>query len=174
VRSTIDREPCRNPGRRKIKHPENPAKADQTNIFNSNPHATAMPRSLKRTITIPNPIREGLLSQLKDGTLDYPSENAAWIGLARYQLIVGKPHPITVAIARMHQTDQDLIDDFLLEVASRGLSLKGLFLAHLVQEAVSGADSPGEQEVAGLVPGELLRMAKAWRKDPNGVMKGLG
>jgi hypothetical protein len=97
VRSTIDREPCRNPGRRKIKHPENPAKADQTNIFNSNPPATAMPRSNKRTITIPNRIRE----------------------------------------------------------------------------AVSGPGSPGEQEVAGLVPGELLRMAKAWRKDPEGGMKGV-
>jgi hypothetical protein len=133
-----------------------------------------MPRSNKRTITIPNPIREGLVAQVRDGTLDYPSENAAWIGLARYQLIVGKPHPITAAIARMHPEDQDVIDDFLLEVASRGLSLKGQFLAHLVREAVSGTDSLGEQEVGGLVPGELLRMAKAWKRDPEGVMKGLG
>ncbi|RFC45030.1 MAG: hypothetical protein DVB23_002091 [Verrucomicrobia bacterium] len=143
------------------------------NIFNSNPHATAMPRSNKRTITIPNPIREGLLAQIQDGTLDYPSENAAWIGLARYQLIVGKPHAITVAIARMHADDHDCIDDFLLEVASRGLSLRGQFLAHLVKEAVSGADSPGEQEVGGLIPSELLRIAKAWKKGPEKVLAGL-
>ena len=63
----------------------------------------------------------------------------------------------------MHPDDQDAIDDFLLEVASRGLSLKGQFLSHVVQRAVTG-----------MVPGELLRMAKAWRRDPMGVMAGLG
>jgi hypothetical protein len=173
VPSTFGREPCGNTTPRKINNAEYPAEADQPNFKNSNPHSIAMPRSLKKSITVPNPIREGLIAQIQDGTLDYPSENAAWIGLARYQLIVGKPHAITVAIARMHADDQDVIDDFLLEVASRGLSLKGQFLAHLVREAVTGVDSPGEQEVAGLVPSELLRMAKAWKKDPEGVMKGL-
>jgi len=134
----------------------------------------AMPRSLKRSITVPNPVRDGLLAQLQDGTLDYPSENAAWIGLARYQLLIGKPHPITVAIARMHPDDQDVIDDFLLEVASRGLSLRGQFLAHVVQRAVSGTADPNEQAVTEMVPGELLKMARAWRRDPDGVMAGLG
>jgi hypothetical protein len=133
-----------------------------------------MPRSLKRSITVPNPVREGLLAQLQDGTLDYPSENAAWIGLARYQLLIGKPHPITVAIARMHPDDQDVIDDFLLEVASRGLSLRGQFLTHVVERAVSGTSDPIEQSVTGMVPAELLKMARAWRRDPEGVMAGLG
>lgn len=133
-----------------------------------------MPRSLKRSITVPNPVRDGLLAQLQDGTLDYPSENAAWIGLARYQLLIGKPHPITVAIARMHPDDQDVIDDFLLEVATRGLSLRGQFLSHVVQRAVSGAADPNEQAVTEMVPGELLKMARAWRRDPDGVMKSLG
>lgn len=133
-----------------------------------------MPRSLKRSITVPNPVRDGLLAQLQDGTLDYPSENAAWIGLARYQLLIGKPHPITVAIARMHPDDQDVIDDFLLEVASRGLSLRGQFLAHVVQRAVSGTADPNEQAVTEMVPGELLKMARAWRRDPERVMVGLG
>ena len=41
-----------------------------------------------------------------------PIENAAWIGLVRYQLLSAKPHPITSAIARMHPDDQDAIDDF--------------------------------------------------------------
>ena len=133
-----------------------------------------MPRSLKRSITVPNPVRDGLLAQLQDGTLDYPSENAAWIGLARYQLLIGKPHPITVAIARMHPDDQDVIDDFLLEVATRGLSLRGQFLSHVVQRAVSGTGDPNEQTVTEMVPGELLKMARAWRRDPDGVMKSLG
>ena len=30
----------------------------------------------------------------------YPSENAVWICLARYQLLIGKPHPVKVAISR--------------------------------------------------------------------------
>lgn len=73
----------------------------------------------------------------------------------------------------MHAGDQVVIDVFLLEVGSVGLSLRGRFLAHLVREAVSGADSPGEQEVAGLVPSELLRKAKARKKDPEEVLAGL-
>ena len=74
----------------------------------------------------------------------------------------------------MHPDDQDAIDDFLLEVASRGLSLKGQFLSHVVERAVSGTTDPTEQSVTGMVPGELLRMAKAWRRDPAGVMVGVG
>jgi hypothetical protein len=132
-----------------------------------------MPRSLKKSITVPNPVRDGLVAQMEDGTLDYPSENAAWIGLARYQLLIGKPHPITVAIARMHPDDQDVIDDFLLEVATRGLSLRGQFLAHVVRRAVSGTEQPTEQGVTEMVPAELLKMAKAWRRDPERVLKGL-
>jgi hypothetical protein len=130
-----------------------------------------MARSTKKSITIPNPVREGLTQQIKSGILDYPSENSAWIGLARYQLLVGKAHPVTAAIARMHPDDQDAIDDFLLEVATRGLSLKGQFLAQLIQRAISGTDNPSEQEVAELVPVELLRMAREWRKDASRVME---
>jgi len=132
-----------------------------------------MPRSQKKSITVPYPVRDGLVSQIENGTLDYPSENAAWIGLARYQLLIGKPHPITVAIARMHPDDQDVIDDFLLAVSSRGLSLRGQFLAHVVERAIAGQPSPNEQEVTTLVPQELLRMAKAWRDDPEGGMEAL-
>ena len=74
----------------------------------------------------------------------------------------------------MHPDDQDVIDDFLLEVACRGLSLKGQFLSRVVQRAVSGTADPTEQSVTGMVPGELLKMARNWRRDPEGVMAGLG
>lgn len=47
-----------------------------------------------------------------------------------------KSHPITAAIARMHPDDQDVIDDFLLEIATRGLTLKGQFLSHLIRHLV--------------------------------------
>jgi hypothetical protein len=122
-----------------------------------------MARSSKKSITIPNPVREGLVQQMADGTLDYPSENAAWIGLARYQLLIGKPHPVTAAIARMHPDDQDVIDDFLLARARSGESLKGQLLAKLIKAAIDGTSSPNEQAVAELLPAELLKMAKQWR-----------
>ena len=132
-----------------------------------------MPRSAKRTITIPHPVREALLDQYEEGILDYRSENGAWIGLARYQLIVGKPHPITAAIDRMRQSDQDTIDDFLHEVSRRRLNLKGQFLSLLVQRAIAGASNPTEQEVTELLPAELLAMARRWRKDPEGALASL-
>lgn len=123
-----------------------------------------MPRSTKKSITVPMPIRDGLARQIHDKTLDYPSENAAWIGLARYQLLVGQPHPVTTAIARMHPEDQDVIDDFLLEVARSGITLRGQFLMRLIQQAIAGSHRPNEQEVATLVPAELLKTAKQWQR----------
>lgn len=93
-------------------------------------------------MTVPNPILGRACGPARDGTLDYPSENAAWIDLARYQFLVGKAHPVSTSIARMLPDDQDIIDDFLLDVASRGLSLRGQFLAHLVERAVKGAAHP--------------------------------
>ena len=132
-----------------------------------------MPRSAKRTITIPHPVREALLDQYEEGILDYRSENGAWIGLARYQLIVGKPHPITAAIDRMRQSDQDTIDDFLHEVSRRRLNLKGQFLERLVALGIAHCDHPNQQAVTELLPAELLRLAKAWKKEPDGVLSSL-
>ena len=100
----------------------------------------------------------------------YPSENAAWIGLAHYQLLIGKPHPVTAAIARMHADDQDVIDDFLLEIASRRLNLRGHLLSRLIRQAIYGCSQPNEQEVEQLVPQELLKMAREWRKNPERVL----
>ena len=132
-----------------------------------------MSRSTKRSITIPTPVRESLVHQIRSGILDYPSENAAWIGLARYQLLIGKPHPVTATIARMHPDDQDAIDDFLLAIASRSLSLKGQFLERLVALGIARCDHPNQQEVTELLPDELLRLAKAWRKAPEKVIGSL-
>jgi hypothetical protein len=74
----------------------------------------------------------------------------------------------------MHPDDQDVIDDFLLEIGSRGLSLERQFLSRVVERAVSGTADPTEQSITGMVPGKFLRKAKAWRRDPKVVMAGLG
>jgi hypothetical protein len=129
-----------------------------------------MSRSVKKSIAIPQPVRDGLCAQIDNGTLEYPSENAAWIGLARYQLLIGKPHPVTVAISRMHADDQDTIDDFLQEIATRGLALRGMLLERLIRQAIDGSQEPSCQETAELVPQELLKLAREWRKKPASVI----
>lgn len=55
-------------------------------------------------------------------------------------------------------------------MATRGLSLRGQFLAHVVQRAVSGTGALNEQVVTEMVPGELLKMAKTWRREPEAVI----
>ena len=129
-----------------------------------------MSRSVKKSIARPQPVRDGLCAQIENGTLDYPSENAAWIGLARYQLLIGKPHPVTVAISLMHQRDQDVIDDFLQEIATRGLALRGVFLERLIHRAIDGSHEPTSQGTAELIPNELLKTAREWQKNPAGVI----
>ena len=95
--------------------------------------------------------------------MDYPSENAMWLGLGAYQLMVGKSHPITEAFARMHADDQDVIYDFLKYKSDRGETLKGSFLKQVITSVVDGLDDPTEQDVNELLPAEVLRMAKEWR-----------
>jgi hypothetical protein len=133
-------------------------------------HIRSMSRSIKKSIAIPQPVRDALNGQIENGVLDYPSENAAWIGLARYQLLIGKPHPVTAAIALMHQRHQDLIDDFLHAIATNGIGLRGQFLSRLIRQALSGESQPNEQEVQALVPQELLKMAKEWKRNPEKVL----
>jgi hypothetical protein len=129
-----------------------------------------MSRSVKKSIAIPQAVRDGLSAQIQNGILDYPSENAAWIGLARYQILIGKPHPVTAAIARMHQHDQDVIDDFLLELSSRGLALRGTFLETLIHRVISGDPAPNTQETAELISQELPKLANEWKKRPDEVI----
>lgn len=66
--------------------------------------------------------------------------------------------------------DQDVIDDFLLKIANRGLTLRGQFLSHLIHQAIHGSEDLTEQEVEGLVPQELLKRAKDWRREPDAVL----
>ena len=80
---------------------------------------------------------------------------------------------MTAAIALMHQRHQDLIDDFLHAIATNSIGLRGQLLSRLIRQAISGGDLPNEQEVASLVPQELLKMAKEWKRSPEKVLKRL-
>ena len=46
-------------------------------------------------------------------------------------------------------------------------------LPWLVALGVARCLNPNQQEVKELLPDELLRLAKAWRKDPEGVLASL-
>jgi hypothetical protein len=43
----------------------------------------------------------------------------------------------------------------------------------LIRQALSGESQPNEQEVQALVPQELLKMAKEWKRSPEKVLKRL-
>lgn len=126
-----------------------------------------MARSKKKSVAIPHAILEGLeIQRLGEGGAlrNYPSENAVWVGLGRYQLISGKGHPITEAIAALPPEDQDAIDDFLLALAQAGLNLKGSFLDYAIRRALAGdQDNPTSQDIPPLLAGEILDLAKRWR-----------
>ena len=70
----------------------------------------------------------------------------------------------------MHADDQDVIDDFLLEIATRGLALRGVFLERLIRQAIDGSEEPTCQGTAELVPQELLKLAREWKKTPAAVI----
>ena len=94
------------------------------------------------------------------GILDYPSVSAAIGGLTRYAAIHGGPHPLTSAIAHFHESDQDAIDDFILELVKRGQPLAGSFLRAMTVQICKGLDEPKAEEVTRLQAAELLDLAK--------------
>ena len=122
-----------------------------------------MPRSAKKSVAIPHPNLDGLKEQQKRRLFRYPSDNALIVGLIRYQLIIGKSHPITEEIARMHPEDQDTIDDFLLELNKRGLSLGGSFLEHVVERTVSEEKNPDTETIIRLQASKILELANRLR-----------
>lgn len=124
-----------------------------------------MPRSKKKSVSIPHPVVDGLSAHMERGLVNYPSSNAFLVGLARYQLIVGSSHPLTEPISRMHPDDQDIIDDYLLHMAETAdFSNKGILLDRIVTRIVGDHESPSSEVVNRLLPHELLKMAKEWKE----------
>ena len=83
------------------------------------------------------------------------------------------PRTITAPIAWMHPGDQDVIDGFLEALALSGFALKGQFLQRLVDLGVARCDNSNSQEATQLLPDELLKLARAWKKEPEKVIASL-
>lgn len=83
-------------------------------------------RSAPRTVKIPVPLLDAIehLRQSGQPLADYPSTNAALVGLLRYAIAFPKPHALTAGIARMPAADQDRIDDLLAAAAQSGIDLR--------------------------------------------------
>lgn len=81
-------------------------------------------RSVPKTAKIPAPIWEAL-RELRRGVLkDYPSDNAALVGILVYVVTFPIPHKLTAALARRPADEQDLVHDFLLKAVREGIDLR--------------------------------------------------
>lgn len=94
-------------------------------------------RSTPRTVKIPVPLIDAIehLRQTDQPFADYPSTNAALVGLLRYAIAFPRPHELTAGIARLSPGDQDRIDDLLLEAARSQVDLR----QHLPKPATAEA-----------------------------------
>lgn len=133
-----------------------------------------MPRSAKKSISIPHPLLEALEKQLADGILDYPSVNAAINGLLLYQAISRKPHPITSRIAYMHTGHQDAIHDFFAEVNERGLAPSGSFNRRVAERVAAGEPEPDPDSIELKQADQILEWALRWQRGDESVWEEVG
>jgi acetate kinase len=128
-----------------------------------------MARSIKKSLTITHPLNDGLEKQIADGTIDYPSTNAAHNGLVLYQLLSGKEHPITSKIAYMHADHQDAIHDFARELTERKLSVMGSFIRRVAERVVAGEAEPDPEEIERKHADQILEWALRWQRGDESV-----
>jgi hypothetical protein len=119
-----------------------------------------MARSTRKSLLLPQPVADALDIQRERGVVKYASLNAFLVGLARYQCLAPGAHLVTEPIANMGQADQDVIDDFLLALNSKGLRYRSQLLEHLLR-----GDSPAPTSQPD-IPGQLLKTARLWKADP--------
>ena len=130
-----------------------------------------MARSAKRSVTIPHPLLDSLEIQLQNGTLDYPSRNAAICGLLLYQAISGKEHSITSRIAHMHPHDQDAIHDFALELNRRKISLMGSFIRHVAERVAADDPEPDPDSIIRQHADQILEWSRRWQENDDEIWK---
>ena len=87
--------------------------------------ATSM-RSSSKSFKIPVPLLDGLdfLRQTGQPMADYPSTNAAVIGLIAYAVAFPREHQLTAGLSLLRPEEQDLVHDFLLAALQTGINLR--------------------------------------------------
>jgi hypothetical protein len=95
-------------------------------------------RSAPRTVKVPVPLLEALDHLRKPGQpfADYPSTNAALVGLIAYAVAFPRPHKLTAGLAKMRPEDQDIVHDFLLKAATEGIDLRDVLPKPATAEAL--------------------------------------
>lgn len=83
-------------------------------------------RSAPKSVKIPVALLDAIeiLRQPGRPLADYPSVNAALVGLIRYAIAFPRPHDLTTGIARCLPDEQDAIDDLLVIVAREKIDLR--------------------------------------------------
>ena len=122
-----------------------------------------MGRSKKLSLTITQPVAEGMEILQERGQINYRSKNAAHLGLARYALMFPRKHSITEAIDQMHPDMQDVIDDFILEMTDRELNLGGTWLRHMVDRAMAKLPEPEAESIERITAQQILELAQRWQ-----------
>ncbi len=97
-----------------------------------------MARTTPKTVKAPKAILEAISIHRQAGGVwgDYPSDNAALVGLLRYAVVFPCYHHLTVAIAHMRPEQQDAIDDFLCRAAREGIDIGALLPKPATAEAL--------------------------------------
>ena len=102
--------------------------------------------SKTRSIKLPADLYDA--AELRAKALGYPSLNAYFKGLLRYDLLIQGSHPLTLPWASLPLGQQDKIDAHLLDITKAGKGEKGQYLEHLMKRT---------QGDVGKVTGELLK-----------------
>lgn len=80
--------------------------------------------------------------------LGYASKGDYRRALERYDLMVQGNHPVTLAIAKMPEVDQERIDEGLLDLTKRGIGKRGQLLQRLIDLVKAAGAEPTGQTVA--------------------------
>ena len=89
-------------------------------------------------------------AKLRAKQLKYPSVNAYLKGLIRYDALVQGEHSITLPIAALPGSEQDVMDAKLLQNTKNGVGERGQFLTKLLGKLKDKRDRPKSEGSASV------------------------
>lgn len=99
-------------------------------------------RTRNFTLRIPQPIWDCLPDRVKQ--LGMEAISSYFLSLARYDLLIGKPHHCTGDFHKLSQVEQDKIDDEIVRAFQAGETLGGSWFEHRIKAASEQAALPEE------------------------------